>query len=151
MYKKIFLGTFNYFLSLQRASSKKCILICGTRFCLPLTNLFKIATRFNSWDLKLNNKPLKIKFFYICMAFIRDFIKSSKKRLFWGWIYVCTKKMGWLFNFLEVYLLDICLKYHKILVYWDWFSRFWKKRLPDLKNVISRKTRLKFFYYNFIQ
>ena len=21
----------------------------------------------------------------------------------------------------------------KILVYWDWFNRFWEKRLPDLK------------------
>ena len=48
VYKQIFLGTFNYFLSLQRASSKRCILICGTLFCLPVTNLFKIATRFNS-------------------------------------------------------------------------------------------------------
>ena len=58
-YFNFFLGTFNYFLPLQRASSKRCILICGTLFCLPVTNLFKIATRFNSWDLKLNNKPLK--------------------------------------------------------------------------------------------
>ena len=32
-----------------------------------------------------------------------------------------------------------------MLVDWAWFSRFWEKRLPDLKNVISRKTRLKFF------
>ena len=31
------------------------------------------------------------------MAFIRDFITSSKKRLFWGWIYPCTKKMEWFF------------------------------------------------------
>ena len=98
MYKKIFLGTFNYFLPLQRASSKRCIFICGTLFCLPVTNLFKIATRFNSWDLKLNNKPLKSLLFYICMTFIRDFIKSSKKRLFWGWIYPCTKKMGCFFQ-----------------------------------------------------
>ena len=50
VYKKIFLGTFNYFLPLQRAFSKRCILICGTLFCLPVTNLFKITTRFNSWD-----------------------------------------------------------------------------------------------------
>ena len=47
------------------------------------------------------------------MAFIRDFIKSSKKRLFWGWIYPSTKKMEWFFfNFLEVYLL-VCIKYQK--------------------------------------
>ena len=32
------------------------------------------------------------------MAFIRDFIKSSKKRKFWGWIYSCTKKMRWFFQ-----------------------------------------------------
>ena len=79
------------------------------------------------------------------MTFIRDFIKSSKKRLFWGWIYPCTKKMGWLFNFLEVYLLVVCIKYQKNVGLLDWFIRFWEKRLPDLKNVISKKTRLKFF------
>ena len=32
------------------------------------------------------------------MAFTRDFIKSSKKRLFWEWIYPCTKKMVWFFK-----------------------------------------------------
>ena len=29
---------------------------------------------------------------------MRDFIKSSKKRLFWGWIYPCAKEMGWFFE-----------------------------------------------------
>ena len=50
--------------------------------------------------MKLETKQSTFKklIFYICMAFIRDFIKSSKKRLFWGWIYPCTKKIGWFFK-----------------------------------------------------
>ena len=47
------------------------------------------------------------------MAFIRDFIKSSKKRLFWRLIYPCTKKMGWLFELFRGYLLVVCIKYQQ--------------------------------------
>ena len=47
------------------------------------------------------------------MAFIRDFIKSSKKRLFWGWFTPVLKRWGGFFNFLEVYLLVVCIKYEK--------------------------------------
>ena len=137
MYEKIFLGTFNYFLPLQRASSKRCILICGTHFCLPVTNLFKIAPLFNSWHLTLNNKPLKSKFFYICMAFIRDFIKSSKKRLFWGWIHPCTKKIWWFFQLFRGLFTSCLYKVSKKF----WFTEI---GLVDFKKNFSQIWKTQF-------
>ena len=78
------------------------------------------------------------------MAFIRDFMKSSKKRLFGDQFTPVLKRWGGFFNFLEVYLLIVCIKYQKNFGYWDGFSRFWEKCLPDLKKVISRKTRSRY-------
>ena len=47
------------------------------------------------------------------MAFIRDFIKRSKNRLFWAEFTPVLKRWGGFFNFLEVYLLVVCIKYPK--------------------------------------
>ena len=47
------------------------------------------------------------------MAFIREFIKSSKKGLFGDEFTSVLKRWGGIFNFLEVYLLVVCIKYQK--------------------------------------
>ena len=44
------------------------------------------------------------------MAFIRDFIKSSKNACFGDEFTSVLKRLGGFFNFLEVYLL-VCIKY----------------------------------------
>ena len=48
------------------------------------------------------------------MAFIRDFIKSSKYACFGDEFTPVLKRWGGFFNFLEVYLLVVCIKYQKI-------------------------------------
>ena len=48
------------------------------------------------------------------MAFIRHFIKSSKKACFGDEFTPVLKRWGGFFlNFLEVYLLVVCIKYQK--------------------------------------
>ena len=48
------------------------------------------------------------------MAFIRDFIKSSKNACFGDEFTPVLKRWGgFFFNFLEVYLLVVCIKYPK--------------------------------------
>ena len=47
------------------------------------------------------------------MAFIRDFIKSSKNACFGDKFTTVLKRWGGFFNFLDVYLLVVCIKYQK--------------------------------------
>ena len=47
------------------------------------------------------------------MAFIRDFIKSSINACFGDEFTPALKRWGGFFNFLEVYLLVVCIKYQK--------------------------------------
>ena len=49
------------------------------------------------------------------MACIRDFIKSSKNAGFGDEFTPVLKSRGGFFNFLEVYLLVVCIKYQKNL------------------------------------
>ena len=86
------------------------------------------------------------------MAFIRGFIKSSKKRLFWGWIYLCTKKMRCFSQLFRSLFISCLYKEPKKF----WFTEiglvdFEKNVSQILKTWFREKTRLKFFHYNFIQ
>ena len=47
------------------------------------------------------------------MAFIHDFIKSSKNACFGDEFTPVLQTWGDFFNFLEVYLLVVCIKYQK--------------------------------------
>ena len=79
------------------------------------------------------------------MAFICDFIKSSKKRLFWGWIYLCTKKMGRFFK-LFTGLFTSCL--YKV---WNkfWFTEIglvdFEKKSPRFEKRDFEKNAFKVF------
>ena len=47
------------------------------------------------------------------MAFVRDFIKSSKNACFGDEFTPVLKRWGGFLNFLDVYLLVVCIKYRK--------------------------------------
>ena len=65
------------------------------------------------------------------MAFIRDFIKSSKKRLFWG-IYPCTKKMGWFFQLFRGLFTSCLYKVSKKFWFTEIGSVYFKKNVSQI-------------------